>query len=144
MPKIFRKSFEVRWDDVDLNGHLRSTRYLEYANTARLDFLKEAGLNVLALQRSGFAAVLLGEEVCYLREIFLAEVVSVSSQVVGLSMDCARWRFQHTVSREDGNEAAVVLSRGAWIGVNTRKISAPPTGVQAALEAIRSADCEVL
>jgi acyl-CoA thioesterase FadM len=27
MSDVFRKSFEVRWDDVDLNGHLRSTRY---------------------------------------------------------------------------------------------------------------------
>ncbi|RMB83412.1 thioesterase family protein [Streptomyces shenzhenensis] len=144
MSKIFRKSFEVRWDDVDLNGHLRSTRYSEYASTARLSFLTEAGWDIRALQKEGLAAVLLREEVDYLREVFLAERVSVSCQVVGLSTDSARWRIQHSVSRENGDEAAVVRSLGAWIDVRARKISAPPPGLRAALEAARSDDCEVI
>jgi len=41
MSKVFRKSFEDRWDDVDLNGHLHNTRDLEYAATAKLGFLIE-------------------------------------------------------------------------------------------------------
>ncbi|MFJ8608033.1 acyl-CoA thioesterase [Streptomyces sp. NPDC093675] len=144
MPEIFRKSFEVRWDDVDLNGHLRSTRYLDYAATARLSFLAGAGWDVRVLQKEGFAAVLLSEEVSYLREVFLAERVNVACQVVGLSADGARWRIQHSVSRENGEEAAVVRSLGAWIDVRTRKITAPPRGLQAVLEAARSLDCEVI
>ena len=43
MSKVFTKSFEICWDDVDANGHLRSTRYLQYAVSARLGFLREAG-----------------------------------------------------------------------------------------------------
>ncbi|QIZ00987.1 acyl-CoA thioesterase [Streptomyces sp. S1D4-11] len=144
MSKIFKKSFEVRWDDVDLNGHLRSTRYSEYASTARLSFLTESGWDVRALQKEGFGAVLLSEEVTYLREVFLAEQVSVLCQVVGLSADGARWRIQHAVSRENGDEAAVVRSLGAWIDVRARKISAPPSGLRATFEAARSDDCEVI
>jgi acyl-CoA thioester hydrolase len=66
MSDDFRKSFEVRWDDVDLNGHLRSTRYLEYASTARHGFLTKAGWGVPALMKSGITVVLLAEEVRYL------------------------------------------------------------------------------
>jgi D-alanyl-D-alanine dipeptidase len=144
MSKIFRKSFEVRWDDVDVNGHMRSTRYLEYAGTARLSFLKAAGWDVRALQKDGFSPILLGEEVRYLREVFLAEEVTVSCEVVGLSADRARWRMQHSVIRESGEEAAAVRSLGAWIDVRARKITAPPAGVGDAFEAARSDDCEVI
>ncbi|TJZ98933.1 acyl-CoA thioesterase [Actinacidiphila oryziradicis] len=144
MSKIFRKSFEVRWDDVDLNGHLRSTRYLEYASTARLSFLTEAGWDIRALHKGGFAVVLLSEEVRYLRELFFAEQLSVSCEVVGLSTDGSRWRIRHAVSREDGGQAAVIRSLGACIDVQARKITAPLPGLRAALEAARSDVCEVI
>lgn len=144
MSKVFKKSFEVRWDDVDLNGHLRNTRYLEYASTARLSRLAEAGWGVRALQKEGFTIVMLGEEVAYLREVFLAERVSVSCEVVGLSADGSRWRIRHSVFRENGEEAAVVRALGAWIDIRARKITAPPSGIRAALEADRSDDFEVI
>ncbi|NLU73395.1 thioesterase [Streptomyces sp. HNM0575] len=144
MSNKFSKSFEVRWDDVDFNGHLRSTRYLEYAGTARLGLLMEAGWDVRALRREGFAPVLLSEQVEYLREVFFAERVEVSCQVVGSSADGARWRIRHSVSREDGDEAAVVRSLGAWIDVHARRITPPPPGLRAALEAARSEDWELI
>ncbi|MFI6488874.1 acyl-CoA thioesterase [Streptomyces sp. NPDC050564] len=78
MSKVFKKCFEVRWDDVDLNGHLRNTRYLEYAATARLGFLIEWGWSPRAVHKAGFAAVTLGDEVRYVREVFPAEVVTVA------------------------------------------------------------------
>ncbi|MFJ5722300.1 acyl-CoA thioesterase [Streptomyces sp. NPDC093149] len=144
MSKDFKKSFEVRWDDVDLNGHLRNTRYLEYTSTARLSYLAEAGWDVRALQKEGFTIVMLGEEVTYLREVFFTERVSVSCEVVGLSADGSRWRIQHSISRENGEEAAVVRALGAWIDIRARKITAPPPGIRAALEAARSDDFEVI
>lgn len=140
MSKELTKSFEVRWDDLDLNGHLRNTRYLEYAATARLDFLVKSGWTPRHLLKAGVAAVSLGEEVRYLRETFPLEVVTVSSRIVGLSADGARWHFEHTFSREGGAEAATVRTLGAWI----RRITAPPTGLLTALEATKAADCEVL
>ncbi|MEV0174504.1 acyl-CoA thioesterase [Streptomyces sp. NPDC050803] len=144
MSEELTKSFEVRWDDVDLNGHLRNTRYLEYAATARLDFLVGAGWTPRQLLKAGVGAVSLREEVRYLREVLPLEVVTVTSRIVGLSADGARWHFEHTLSREDGAEAATVRTLGAWIDLRARKIVAPSTGLLAALEAARAADCEVL
>lgn len=144
VPEQLTKSFEVRWDDVDLNGHLRNTRYLEYASTVRLTFLVESGWEPRDLLKAGVAAVSLGEEVRYLREILPLEVVTVTSRVVGLSPDGARWRFEHLFAREDGREAAVVRTLGAWIDLSARRITAPPTALLRALEGARAADCEVL
>ncbi len=144
MPEKLTKSFEVRWDDVDINGHLRNTRYLEYATTARLAFLVGAGWTPKDLMKAGVAAVALGEEVRYLREVLPLRTVTVTSRVVGLSPDGARWRFEHGFTLESGEEAAVVRTLGSWIDVRARRMAAPPAGVRAALEAARSDDCEIL
>ncbi|MGW3498640.1 acyl-CoA thioesterase [Streptomyces sp. NPDC001020] len=144
MSKVLTNSFEVRWDDLDLNGHLRNTRYLEYASTARLSFLIDSGWSPRDLFKAGVAAVSLGEEVRYLREVFPLEVVSVTSRVVGLSADGARWRFEHRFSRESGEEAAVVRTLGAWIDLGVRRIAPPPAGLLAAVASARADDCEVL
>jgi acyl-CoA thioester hydrolase len=142
--KVFRKSFEVRWDDVDLNGHLRSTRYLEYASTTRHGYLTTVGWGAPAMMKSGITAVLLAEEVRYLREVFLAQNVEVTCEVVGLSPDASRWRVRHVALREDGKEAAVIRSEGAWIDVRTRKITTPPAGLREFLESTRSEDYELI
>ncbi|WP_051854252.1 MULTISPECIES: acyl-CoA thioesterase [unclassified Streptomyces] len=144
MPKELSKTFEVRWDDADLNGHLRNTRYLEYAATARLAFLIGEGWAPRKLLKAGFAAVSLGEEVRYLREVFPLEVVTATSRVIGLSADAARWRFEHTFSRESGEEAAVVRTLGAWIDVGARRIAPPPPELRTVMEEARAADCEVI
>ncbi|MFH8625985.1 acyl-CoA thioesterase [Streptomyces vietnamensis] len=141
---VFTKSFEVRWDDVDLNGHLRNTRYLEYASTARLALLRESGWSPRDVHQAGFLPVTLNDEVRYLREVFPSEAVTVASCVIGLSDDGSRWRFEHTVSRENGKEAAVVRTLGAWIDLRTRRIAAPPAGLRTVLEQARAVDCENL
>jgi acyl-CoA thioester hydrolase len=144
MSDVFRKSFEVRWDDVDLNGHLRSTRYLEYASTTRHGCLATAGWGVPALMKSGITVVLLAEEVRYLHEVFLAQNVEVTCKIVGLSPDASRWRVRQVVLREDGKEAAVIRSEGAWVDVHKRKITTPPAGLREFLESIRSDDYELI
>ncbi|WLW58141.1 acyl-CoA thioesterase [Streptomyces sp. YU58] len=144
MSKVFKKYIEVRWDDVDVNGHVRNTRYLEYAATARLGFLMESGWSPRAVHEAGFAPVTLGDEVRYLREVFPAEVVTVVSRIIGLSEDGARWRFEHRVSRESGEEVAVVRTLGAWIDLGARRIAAPPAALRAVMEQARAADCENL
>ncbi|PWI15273.1 thioesterase [Streptomyces sp. Act143] len=144
MSKAFTKSFEVRWDDVDANGHLRNTRYLEYAATARLGFLMEAGWTPRAIHQAGVAPVTLSDEVRYLREVFPAEAVTVDTRVIGLSQDVSRWRFEHILTRESGEKAAEVRTLGAWIDLATRKIAAPPAELQALFETVRTADCQDL
>ncbi|MFI6876128.1 acyl-CoA thioesterase [Streptomyces sp. NPDC050400] len=144
MPTEWQKSFEVRWDDVDLNGHLRNTRYLEYAATARLGFLVEAGWGPRELRGAGLAAVSLGEEVSYLREVFPLDAVTVTSRIAGLSADRARWRFEHVFTREGGERAAVVRTLGAWVDVQARRIAPPPAGLRALMDEARAADCETI
>jgi acyl-CoA thioester hydrolase len=144
MALTYVKKLEVRWDDVDVNGHLRNTRYLEYANHARISYFQESGWDARRFLAAEVGPVLLSDEIRYRREVFLAEEVEVTCQVTGLSADGARWEMRHEVRRADGSTAATVLSHGGWMGKRTRKLTAPPADLIAAVDAIRSEDCALI
>jgi acyl-CoA thioester hydrolase len=139
-----RKLFEVRWDDVDVNGHTHSTKYLEYATHMRFAYMQGAGWDMQKMVESGIAVVLLGEEVEYRKETFLGQVLTVTFQITGMSADGARWQSQHDVLRPDGRVAATIRSRGAWISLASRKIQAPPPELAAAFEPLCSNDLIVI
>lgn len=140
MPEAYVKKLEVRWDDVDVNGHLRNTRYLEYANHARIAYFQQSGWDARRFLGAEVGPVLLSDEIRYRREVFLAEEV----EVTGLSADGARWEMRHEVRRADGSTAATVLSHGGWMGKRTRRLTAPPAELIAVVDAIRSEDCELI
>jgi acyl-CoA thioester hydrolase len=140
----YRKSFEVSLSDIDFNGHVRSTRYLEYSANVRYSHLAEQGWDIRRLATSGFGVVSLSEEVRYHRELVLGDSVEVAYQVSGYSADGSRWRAEVTVRKPDGAVAATVTTTGAWLGLRTRRIEAPPPELVATTDAIRSADFVVL
>ena len=44
---IFIKNVESRWRDMDAIGHINNATYLTYFETARVDFLKQLGFDLL-------------------------------------------------------------------------------------------------
>jgi acyl-CoA thioester hydrolase len=68
----------------------------------------------------------------------------VTGKVVGLSPDASRWRVRQVVLREDGKEAAIIRTDGAWMDFHKRKITTPPAGLREFLESIRSDDYELI
>ncbi|MGV9935285.1 thioesterase family protein [Streptomyces olivaceoviridis] len=138
------RSFEVRWDDIGLNGRPRNTRYLEHAATAWLGFLTGFGRGSKEPAKAGVAAVSPGEEVRCPREVFPLARVVVGSRVVGLGEEGARWRFEHRFVRGSGEEAAVVRTLGAWTDLRARRTAPPPSGPPAVVSSARADDCEVI
>src|SRR2546423_12555916 len=87
MPEVIEKTFEVRWDDINSNGHLRSTRYLEYASYALITYLQDAGFPVSRMHQMGLSIVRLADEAEYCDEVFLSESLTVRARTVGVSAD---------------------------------------------------------
>ncbi|MER5863307.1 acyl-CoA thioesterase [Kitasatospora sp. NPDC002040] len=144
MTAAFSKRFEVRWDDVDINGHLRSTRYLEYATTTRLFFLKEAGWDIQELQKDGICLVLLNEEIHYRREVLLAQRVDVTFETVSMTDDGTRWRSRQILTRADGEIAAEIHSLSAWMDFGSRRICRPPDPLMATIRSAKAEDCMMI
>jgi acyl-CoA thioester hydrolase len=134
---IYRKRFEPRWSDIDMNRHMRNTAYTEYAIDLRVSFLREHGFPIDELGRSGLGPVLVREEIRYLREIRTGEAFEVDFRVAGLSHDGSRWRIEHRFERGDGTRAALLRIEGVWLDLATRRPAPPPPGL---LEAFRRAD----
>jgi acyl-CoA thioester hydrolase len=128
----FTTSFTVQWSDLDANGHMKSSRYSEYATECRLAFLAAGGVPPERFAELRFGPVIFREEVLFRRELRLGHPFEVDLHVVHVSDDDRKFTITHTL-RAEGQVAASVEVDGAWMNLVTRRIAAPPADVAAAL-----------
>lgn len=119
--------FTVRWDEVDLNGHLRHTGYGAMCAEARVREFANAGMGIDRESLAAAAPVILREELNYWREVMLGETVSVTTTLSPeTSADGKRWIIDHQVLKADGELACEVKVMGTWINLETRKTVPAP------------------
>ena len=90
-----RKSFEIRLDEIDFNGHLHDTKSMDYCAHTRYRHLVELGWDVRPMGEHGVGAATLAEEILYRREARLSALITVTYQVTGYSADGKRWRTRN-------------------------------------------------
>ncbi len=141
---MFERTYEIRWDDVDALQHVRHTAYSTYAAQSRLGLFAEFGVDFDPSKLS-FAPILFTENLAYRREIRLKDTIRVTSAMLGLSADSARWAIIHEAYRGDGQLAATIEVTGAWIDLGKRKLVAPPAEVSARMHDLpRSPNFEMI
>ena len=141
----FERRFTVRWSDIDANGHLRHTAFLEYGAEVRIALFLECGFTWKRFEEAGLGPVLLREEIDYLREAALGEEVRVTLEAAGLSPDGARWKLRHVLHDAAGQEMARVTALGGFIDLAARRLTVPPADLAAGLARVpRTADFEEL
>ncbi len=123
---IFKKTIEVRWSDIDANGHVTHTAYGTFATHTRVAWMASVDCNMKNLLELGFAAVLLKEQTEYFKEIFLGEEVTIELYFAGTTKDNSRWKFVHKIYSATGKLSAINTVYGAWIDTNIRRIAPPP------------------
>lgn len=133
MSDAFRTEMEVRWDDLDANGHVRNTAYSEFATQARLRFLDSRGFPAGRFSRIGVGPIYFREETEYRRELRLGDTVTVEVRSDGLSPDVSRWRVTHRLLRPGGVKAARVTVEGSWMDLEERELALPPDDLADAL-----------
>lgn len=124
--------FTVRWDEVDLNGHLRHTGYGAMCAEARVRAFAEAGMGIDRESIAEAAPVLLHEELTYRREVRLGETVTVTTAISPeTTEDGKRWVIEHQVLKQDDELACEVKVMGTWINLDTRKSTVAPAAILA-------------
>jgi acyl-CoA thioester hydrolase len=131
----YAKTFKVRWADCDVNGHMRNTAYSECAIEVRMAYLTEHGFGFDRFVEMGFGPVILREEIDYLREVRLGDSVEVDLAYLGLSPDCARFRFGHDFTRADGKPSARIVIAGGWLDMKTRRLIPAPEPLASVMRA---------
>jgi acyl-CoA thioester hydrolase len=111
---------------VDANRHLRHSAYADFAAQARVAMLGEIGLSVSLFEQLQIGPILFREELVYLREVQLNDMVQVSCELTRARPDGSRWSVRHELFRKDGVKAAVVSVDLAWIDIKQRRLTTLP------------------
>ncbi|MEU1125347.1 thioesterase family protein [Streptomyces sp. NPDC005899] len=114
----------VRGYELDTQGHLNQAVYLQYAEHARWELLREAGVPQEKLLADGVGPVQLEVTVRYLRELRGGDRVRVS---------CAfaygpgkTFGVRQRITKEDGTLAAEVDAVAGVLDLTTRRLVADP------------------
>ena len=110
---MYSETFQIRWDEVDPNQHMRHTVYITYGAEARMAVFAENGIKFPTDGGVGVAPVLFREEAIY-----------------------RRWSMRHEIIRPDGQLAATIDVDGAWIDMVTRKLALPPPDIAERMRAL--------
>jgi acyl-CoA thioester hydrolase len=145
MSRIYEKTFHVGWANVDFNGHLGNTSFLDLAVDVRMFFFAENGFPVHEFQRLRFGPVIMKDEITYFKEMYMLDKIRITFQGAGMSEDATRFRIRNDFFREDGRLAASLTTNGGWLSFETRKLIVPPKNLADAMRSlVRTDDFEVL
>ncbi|MFD4029744.1 acyl-CoA thioesterase [Streptomyces sp. NPDC058637] len=121
----------VRGYELDTQGHLNQAVYLQYAEHARWELLRAAGVPQEKLLAGGVGPVQLEVTVKYLRELRGGERVRVSCAFVyGAGKT---FRIEQRILKEDGTPAAEISGVGGMLDLEARRLIADPAGHLASL-----------
>jgi acyl-CoA thioester hydrolase len=124
--KSFAQSIQIRWSDLDINGHVRHSAYYDYGAQIRTAYLQNQGVGIEWMKNNGIGPVLLREEAKFFREIKSGDELVIDVRLSGLSDDHRKWSMHHRILRGDKLCATIDLD-GAWLNLKTRRIAPPPT-----------------
>jgi acyl-CoA thioester hydrolase len=122
----FIKEVQVRWSDLDPNGHLRHSVYYDWGALCRIDFLYEHGLTAGLMQQFHFGPILFREECVFRKEIRLGDKVMIGLKLLKARKDYSRWSIQHDIIKNDDVVSAILTVDGAWLDTVKRKLATPP------------------
>ena len=123
---IFEKQYEAGWRDMDSNGHLANTSYIEYAIDTRVAFFASCGFAPEEFLKQGFGPVIKRDTVDYFRELRMLEPFTVTIENGGFSEDGSRFRVVNNIYKTGRVHAARVVTIGGWLSRTERKLIVPP------------------
>ena len=137
---MFEKTLYARWGDMDFNGHMKNTAYLDASADVRMMFFADHGFSMREFERRRIGPVILRDDLEYFRELRLLEPFRVTLQSSGFSADFVRFRLVNEFWREDGKMAARVTSTGLWFDLEQRRPTPAPDELRRLLEEIPRAE----
>lgn len=118
--------FTVGWGDLDGNGHMANTAFLDHAADTRLQCFAALGFPASRFAAERFGPVVLHDDVVYRKELRLFDAYTVDLQVVAGTPDGGRFRLRNTFRNASGEVCAVVTSEGVWFDLDARRPRLPP------------------
>jgi acyl-CoA thioester hydrolase len=126
MAEPFTVRVRVRGYELDVNGHLNQSVYLQYAEHARWELIGAAGISMEKLFEAGVGPVVLETTIRYRRELRDGDEVGVSCAFGWGSGKT--FRVSQDIRLTNGVLAADVRSVGGLMSLGERRLVADPAG----------------
>ncbi|MGH4032952.1 acyl-CoA thioesterase [Actinomycetota bacterium Odt1-20B] len=120
----FTTRITVRGYETDSQGHLNQAVYLQYAEHARWEAMRAAGIQQSDLLDKGVGPVVMETTVRYLRELRAGDEVAVTCRFIW--GEGKSFRIEQTIRKTDGTTAATVSGVGALLDLKERRTVADP------------------
>jgi acyl-CoA thioester hydrolase len=123
---MFSVRVTVRGYELDTQGHLNQAVYLQYAEHARWELLRAAGLSQDKLLASGVGPVQLETTVKFIRELRGGDEVDVSC--VFTYGTGKTFTMTQQITKLDGTVAAEIIGIAGMLDLTERRLIADPAG----------------
>ena len=124
MGEPFTVELRVRGYETDTQGHLNTAVYLQYAEHARWEMLREAGLRQAELIADGIGPVNLETTMRFRKELLAGDVVLVTC--VFLWGEGKTFQVEQRFTTPDGELVAEVTSLVGLMDLKARRLVAEP------------------
>jgi acyl-CoA thioester hydrolase len=124
--KGYSGTYEIRWSDLDANGHVNYAAYIDAAGDLRYRFFTEREFPPERFEQLGIGPIYTAIHARFLREVRMGETITITYSLSGLSPQGARWKVHHDVLKSNRKKAVSIDLEGAILNLTTRK-PVPPT-----------------
>jgi len=143
--KEYSKTYEIRWSDIDANGHVNYAAYIDAAGDLRYRYFIEHDFPPERFEQLGIGPIYTAIHAQFFREVRMGETVTLTFSLSGLSPKGARWKVHHDVLKSNGKKAVSIDLEGAILDLSTRRPAPPTPELLQAFNLIpRAVDMEVL
>lgn len=133
MTEPFSVRIAVRGYETDSQGHLNMSVYIQYAEHARWELFRAAGITQEALLGKGVGPVNLETNIKYLRELRAADEVDVTCELRFGGRKT--FTVEQTIRKADGTVSAELTSVAGILDLTERRMVADPRDYLRALAA---------
>ena len=117
--------YEIRWSDLDANGHVNYAAYIDAAGDLRYRFFTENGFTPEKFNELGIGPVYTTIHAEFFREVRMGETVTITYTLAGLSTSGARWKVHHDILKSNRKKSVSLDIEGAILNLSTRKPAFP-------------------
>ncbi len=138
-------TYEIRWSDLDANGHVNYAAYIDAAGDLRYRFFIQHGFPPERFAQLGIGPVYTALQARFLREVRMGETITITYCLSGLSPRGACWKVHHDVLKSNGKKAVSLDLEGRLLDLTARKPVAPTPELFQTFNLIpRTPDFEIL
>ncbi len=121
----YSMTYDVHWADLDANGHVHYSAFIDAAAELRYRFFTEHGFPPAVFLEQGVGAVYSSIEARFLREVLVGERITITYTVLGISPKGTRWKIHHDILKSNGKKAVVLTIEGVVLDLKSRRPAEP-------------------